>query len=127
MSISLLTMLEPALLLVAEAISSGPDLRTFLGGGGLIAASAMMYRHRTSPGDHDWKFNQNTRFIKNSLASHGPKATGFQNQKSVFKYGIGYCFQFQQTGSCETTECRYLHKCSKCQEPTHGQDSCQKN
>ena len=88
MSISQLTK-EPALLLVAEAIRSDPDLGTFLMGGS-VAASAFMYRHRASPGDHDWKFNQNTRFIKNSLASHGPTATGFQHQKSVFKFRIGY-------------------------------------
>ena len=57
-------MLEPALLLVAEAIRSGPDLGIFLRGGS-VAATAMMYRHRASPGDHDWKSSQKAGFSKN--------------------------------------------------------------
>ena len=118
-------MLEPALLLITEAIRNGPDLGTFLRGGS-VAASAMMYRHRASPRDHDWKFNQNAGFAKNTFASRRT-TPGVQKQKTMYKYRTGYCFQFQQTGSCETTECQYLHKCSKCQEPTHGQDSCQRN
>ena len=114
-------MLEPALLLVADAIRNGPNLGNFLRGGS-VAASAMMYRHRASSDDHD--FSQKTNFTKNTFFSRRPSTTAVRTPKSVYRYRRGYCFQFQQTGSCETTDCRYFHKCAKCQEPTHGQDSC---
>ena len=119
-------MLEPALLLVADAIRNGPNLGHFLRGGS-VAASAMMYRHRASPDDHDNKFTTTNKVTKNRFFSRRQATSTTQYQRSIYKYRRGYCFQFQQTGSCETTDCRYFHKCSKCQEPTHGQDSCQRN
>ena len=118
-------MLEPALLLIAEAIRSGPNLGVFLRGGS-VAASAMMYRHRASPSDHDCRATQRTNFAKNTFTRR-PSGPGTRHQKLVYKYKTGYCFQFQHTGSCETTDCRYMHKCSQCNEPTHGQDSCQRD
>ena len=117
-------MLEPALLLVADAIRNGPNLGNFLRGGS--AAASAMYRHRASP-DHDNKCQITNSVTKNRIFFRRQATSTTQNQRSVYKYRRGYCFQFQQTGSCETTSCRYFHKCSKCQEPTHGQDSCQRN
>ena len=119
-------MLEPALLLIADAIRNGPNLGNFLRGGS-VAASAMMYRHRASPKDHDNKFTPKNNFTKNTFVSRRSSTPTNMNQRTVYKYRKGYCFQFQQTGSCETTDCRYFHKCSKCNESTHGQDSCQRN
>ena len=103
-------MLEPALLLVAEAIRKGPNLGTFLRGGS-VAATAMIYRHRASPNDHDWKSSQRTGFTKDAFGSRNSSPSFFRKQKQNYKYKAGYCFQFQNTGSCETRECRYLHKC----------------
>ena len=117
-------MLEPALLLIAEAIRNGPDLANFLRGGS-VAAAAMRYRHRASPRDHDWNSSKKKGFYKNSGSSDS--TTGFEKKKGSFRYKVGYCFQFQHTGSCETTDCAYMHKCSKCQESTHGEDTCQRN
>ena len=117
-------MLEPALLLIAEAIRNGPDLGTFLRGGS-VAAAAMMYRHRASSSDHDWRSSKKAGFQKTTFGSSG-STTGFQKQKAI-PYKFGYCFEFQHTGSCETTDCHYKHKCSKCEESTHGADTCQRN
>ena len=64
-------MLEPVLLLVAEAIRKGPNLGTFLRGGS-VAANAVMYRHRASPKDHDWgppQKIQKTDFAKDTRGS----------------------------------------------------------
>ena len=116
-------MLEPPLLLVAEAIRKGPDLGTFLRGGS-VAATAMMYRHRASPNDHDWGSLPKSTSKSETFGSRASSHSVFRNQK--YKYKFGYCFQFQNTGSCETTECQYMHKCSKCKESTHGEDTCQK-
>ena len=120
-------MLEPAILLVTEAIRKGPNLVTFLRGGS-VAATAMMYRHRASPSDHDWGSYSKAGVKKETFSSRTSSSTSdYRIQKQKYKYKVGYCFQFQNTGSCETTECQYMHKCSSCNESTHGQDTCQKN
>ena len=118
-------MLEPVLMLIAEAMRKGPDLGTFLRGGS-VAASTLMYRHRASPNDHDWKTNRYTNYTKNTYNSRKLPPER-QKLKNSYKYTVGYCFQFQQTGSCESSECRYFHKCSKCHEPTQGEDTCERN
>ena len=118
-------MLEPPLLLVAEAIRKGPNLGTFLRGGS-VAAASMMYRHRASPSDHDWGSSPKTGDKKETFSSRNSSPSGYQKQKQEYKYKVGYCFQFQNTGSCEATECRYMHRV-KCEESTHMEDSCQKN
>ena len=119
-------MLEPPLLLVAEAIRNGPNLGTFLRGGS-VAAASMMYRHRASPSDHDWGSSPKTSVKKETFSPRNSSPSSFRKQHQIYKYKVGYCFQFQNTGSCETTECQYMHKCSKCKESTHGEDTCQKN
>ena len=45
-------MLEPALMLIADALRKSPNLSTTLHGGS-VASNAMIYRHWASPGDHN--------------------------------------------------------------------------
>ena len=85
-------MLEPVLLLVAEAIRKGPNLGNFLREGS-VAAYAMMYRHRASPKDHDWVPLQKIQKIdstKDTFGSRNPSYNGFRKQTQRYKYKVGW-------------------------------------
>lgn len=115
-------MLEPALMLIAESLRKAPNLKNSLHGGS-FASNAMVYRHRSSPRDHDRTFSRPPQ-----LSSRTPapirKAKSMRNKKGFGKYTYGYCFGFQHTDNCDRPDCEFLQKCNNCDGTSHGERSC---
>ena len=125
-------MLEPALMVISDALRQSPDLGKGLWGRS-VAANALLYRHRASFRDHELKSAppQPTRF------AHFPPRTPTRHQRgwvvkantqnrSYFSptYPKGTCFRFQDTGKCEDKNCMYDHSCCHCFSKLHGKNSC---
>ena len=118
-------MLEPALMQITEALRRDPNLRKNLHGGS-FASNAMVYRHRASPRDHDRNFSRGSRPRSSPRTSTDTKSqkSGTTNKLWMGKFKYGYCFRFQHTDDCDRPECEFLHKCSGCDESSHGLNSC---
>ena len=119
-------MLEPALMVVSDALRHSPDLGKGLWGRS-VAANALLFRHRASSRDREFKSgrtDQPPRRFTSRISSRGTK-TRFD--PSSFKYPLGSCFRFQSTGKCDNSGCTFDHSCCKCFGKSHGKDSCPKS
>ena len=116
-------MLEPALLVVSDALRHSPDLGKGLWGRS-VAANALLYRHRASSRDHEFKSGRTTSPHRpTSRISARKQKFSFEN----FKYPKGSCFRFQETGKCDKSNCTFDHSCCKCFSKNHGKESCPNN
>ena len=127
-------MLEPAAMVISDALRQSPDLGKGLWGRS-VAANALLYRHRASPNDHE--FNSGRQSIRtNHFTPRVPTSSqmgGFGRARTPqrayvsSKYPKGTCFHFQNRGFCLKQGCEYDHACCKCFSKTHGKDSCPNN
>ena len=119
-------MLEPALMVVSDAIRRNLDLEISLRGGS-VAANALTYRHRASPRDREFS-SRRPPHQESRAQSYRSKSSNFSSRKTHVseapKYPIGSCWYFQATGVCNKTDCEYDHACCKCHSKLHGKDSC---
>lgn len=127
-------MLEPALMVVSDVLRQSPDLGEGLWGRS-VAANALLYRHRASPRDREFKseisnprttqfsLRPQTRPQKRNFIGYRPPNPSYTKPK----YPIGSCFRFQSTGRCDIRGCTYDHACCKCFSKTHGKDFCPDN
>ena len=118
-------MLEPALMVISDAIRRNLNLRTALHGGS-VAASAVMYRHRASPYDRDFAARGSpTREWRTPKTSSGFRTKS--GTPRLAKYPIGACWSFQTNNVCTKTGCTYDHSCCHCFSKLHGKESCPDN
>ena len=115
-------MLEPALMVISDAIRRNLNLRSALHGGS-VAGSAVMYRHRASPYDRDFGARGSP-----PRESRTPKTSaGFRTKSGsprAAKYPVGTCWSFQTNNFCNKIGCTYDHSCCHCFSKAHGKDSC---
>ena len=123
-------MLDPALMLISEALRKDPNLRKYLHGGS-FASNAMVYRHRASPRDHDLATARRTTFshrnpwVPPGLGPRTPHhSADARTSKTAKTYSYGYCFRFQHTNNCDRPACNFIHKCHKCNGTSHTETSC---
>ena len=120
-------MLEPALLVVSEAIRRNLNLEESLRGGS-VAAHALLYRHRASPRDHDFMSGRRSFREQAPQNSFHPPPTNFSQPRTRVPtsppFPIGTCWRFQTTNTCNMNNCRYDHACCHCHSKTHGKESC---
>ena len=115
-------MLEPALLVISDAIRRGLNLRTTLRGGS-VAANAQMYRHRAPASDREFSSRRpptRDRRTENTSPT-------FRKRPSTFaraKYPVGTCWSFQSNNECNKSDCTYDHSCCHCFSKKHGKASC---
>ena len=118
-------MLEPALMVVSDAIRRDLNLRTALRGGS-VAANAVMYRYRASPKDREFSARRSPnreQRTPNASSSFRPKS----GSPRLAKYPIGTCWSFQTNNVCQKTDCTYDHSCCHCFSKSHGKESCPDN
>ena len=120
-------MLEPALMLIADALRKGPNLLKTLHGGS-VASNALIYRNRAAVGDHDAKAvpKKIEPRKKQMNEKYTYKNSAFSENKQQLKFKMGYCFRFQYTNACQNSDCPYNHICHQCDSAEHGYKSCPK-
>ena len=109
-------MLEPAAMVISDALRQSPDLGKGLWGRS-VAANALLYRHRASSNDHE--FNSGRQSIRpNHFPPRVPtsyRKRGFEKARSPYRlyvssgYPKGFCFHFQTKGFCFRKGCLYDH------------------
>ena len=95
-------MLEPALLVISEAIRRNLNLGASLRGGS-VAGNALLYRHRASSRDREFSTDSSHYRERNEQNSRKTFATSTQRVKHEFqsnKYPLVSCWVFQENGEC---------------------------
>ena len=118
--------IEPAKMVVVEAIKNGPNLGSVLRGGS-FASCAQVYRHLASRFDYDGAADRYDRRANAARRGHVRRNRGSPTSRpySRPRYPLGYCYNFQETGSCKFgNACTYVHKCGRCLSESHGMNSC---
>ena len=116
-------MLEPALMVVSDALRHSPDLGKGLWGRS-VAANALLFRHRASTRDREFKSGRTDQPHRRSTSRISSRVSKTRFDASTFTYPLGSCFRFQSTGKCDNSDCTFDHSCCKCFSKTHGKDSC---
>lgn len=127
-------MLEPASLVISDALRQSPDLGKGLWGRS-VAANALLYRQRASTNDREFNSGrQNHRNDRNPPRNPTRYRRGdFERTRTPYqhafspKYPKGSCFRFQAKGYCNDKECTFDHACCKCFSKEHGKDTCPDN
>ena len=126
--------IEPAKMVLLEAIKQGPNLGNILRGGS-FASCAQVYRHLSSKFDSDNAHNfEQRKFVRGrgrgtrrgypSRRSFSYRGVG-RSRGGDYPYTLGYCWNFQRPHGCSLgTSCAFTHACTNCQSSTHGVESC---
>ena len=130
--------INPARLVILEAMKKGPDMGAVLRGGS-FASAANAYLHLSNLHDHDsafFKFGPRSNSRQGYTRSprtymSNESTTPFRNtRRSSYSTGssfkrLGYCFKFNSMGGCSFgILCRYKHICSRCESSRHGVHEC---
>ena len=121
-------MLEPALMLIADALRKGPNLLKTLNGGS-VASNALIFRNRAAIGDHDKNASPKSfQLKKNQIDGKNTYKNNVfsQTRQKQLTFKMGYCFRFQHTNVCQNSDCPYNHICHQCDSADHGYKSCPK-
>ena len=117
--------IEAPKIVISEAVKRGPDLGNFLRGGS-FASCVQVYRNLSSKFDFDAAFfiAQKNSHQQNNMYSQNYNRNVLQKRNRLSPYPTGFCYRFQNIGSCAISGCKYKHFCSNCEDKNHGAENC---
>ena len=122
--------IEPAKLVLAEAVKQGPNLGNSLRGG-TFSSNAQIFRHLASSKDSDDApkaagSRGNRRRPASSTASTTTSTSATPQSTASWSnpYPVGFCWAFQRGVCNRGSECPFKHRCTKCDSTRHGTEAC---